>query len=70
MTGSPELFFALGGRLGVGTIVDGPHDRLERDPDLARLFRSHRAGERERLKVLIETIFGGESSGIYVSAQE
>lgn len=64
MTGGTEFFFALGGRRGVGTIVDGLYDRLERDRELARLFRSHRAGERERLKEFFETIFGGESSGI------
>ena len=45
-------------------IVDGLYDRLERDRELARLFRSHRSGERERLKEFFETIFGGEASGI------
>jgi ankyrin repeat protein len=64
MTGSPGFFFALGGRRGVGTIVDGLYDRLERDRELARLFRSRRAGERERLKEFFETIFGGEPGGI------
>jgi ankyrin repeat protein len=59
-----ELFVALGGRRGVGLIVDGLYDRLERDPELARLFRSHRPGERERLKEFFETIFGGEQRGI------
>ncbi|MEN3308295.1 MAG: Bacterial-like globin, partial [Micromonosporaceae bacterium] len=60
----PELFAALGGRRGVGMIVDGLYDRLERDRELARLFRSHRSGERERLKEFFETIFGGEVRGI------
>ena len=55
---------ALGGRPGVGTIVDSLYNRLEHDPDLTRLFRSPRAGERERLKLFFESIFGGESSGI------
>jgi len=64
MSAGPELFVALGGRAGIGTIVDGLYDRLERDPDLARLFRSHRAGERERLKDFFETIFGGEARGL------
>jgi ankyrin repeat protein len=59
-----ELFVALGGRRGVGLIVDGLYGRLERDPELARLFRSHRPGERERLKEFFETIFGGEQRGI------
>jgi ankyrin repeat protein/truncated hemoglobin YjbI len=63
-TGDPELFFALGGRRGVGAIVDGLYDRLERDRELARLFRNRRAGERERLEELFETIFGGESRGV------
>jgi ankyrin repeat protein len=45
-------------------IVDGLYDRLERDRELVRLFRNHRAGERERLKEFFETIFGGESRGI------
>jgi ankyrin repeat protein len=60
----PELFAALGGRPGVGAIVDGLYDRLERDPDLARLFRSHRPGERDRQKEFFETIFGGEARGV------
>ena len=60
----PGLFAALGGRPGVGLIVDGLYDRLERDRELARHFRSRRAGERERLKQFFETIFGGEVSGI------
>jgi truncated hemoglobin YjbI len=64
MTGGPGLIFALGGRREVGMIVDGLYDRLERDRELARLFRSHRAGERERLKEFFETIFGGEPRGI------
>ena len=64
MTGGPEFFFALGGCRGVGTIVDSLYDRLERDRELARLFRSRRVGERERLKEFFETIFGGKSSGI------
>jgi ankyrin repeat protein len=45
-------------------IVDGLYDRLERDRELARLFRSRRSGERERLKEFFETIFGGEVRGI------
>ncbi len=61
---SPDLFVALGGRPGVGLIVDGLYDRLERDPALARMFRSRRRGERERLKEFFETIFGGEARGI------
>jgi ankyrin repeat protein len=44
-------------------IVDGLYDRLERDRELARLFGSHRSGERERLKEFFETIFGGEVLG-------
>lgn len=59
-----ELFVALGGRRGVGRIVDGLYDRLERDTELARLFRTPRLGERERLKEFFETIFGGEVRGI------
>jgi ankyrin repeat protein len=64
MTAGPELFIALGGRAGVGTIVDGLYDRLERDRALARLFRSRRPNERERLKEFFEMIFGGEARGI------
>jgi ankyrin repeat protein/truncated hemoglobin YjbI len=64
VTAGRDLFSALGGRTGVGTIVDGLYDRLERDPALARLFRNHRAGERARLKEFFETIFGGEARGI------
>jgi ankyrin repeat protein/truncated hemoglobin YjbI len=64
LAAGPELFVALGGRRGVGMIVDGLYDRLERDRELARLFRSRRSGERERLKEFFETIFGGEVRGI------
>ena len=64
MTVGPELFVALGGRRGVGMIVDGLYDRLERDRELARLFGRHRSGERERLKEFFETILGGEVRGI------
>lgn len=63
MTAGPELFIALGGRPGVGMIVDGLYDRLERDRELARLFRSRRSNERERLKEFFEMIFGGEMRG-------
>jgi ankyrin repeat protein/truncated hemoglobin YjbI len=58
------LFAALGGRHGVGVIVDGLYDRLERDPGLTRLFRNHRPGERDRLKEFFETVFGGAARGI------
>ena len=34
LTAAPELFIALGGRPGVGMIIDGLYDRLERDPEL------------------------------------
>jgi truncated hemoglobin YjbI len=64
MIAGPELFIALGGRPGVGMIVDGLYDRLERDRALARLFRSRRSNERERLKEFFEMIFGGEVRGI------
>jgi truncated hemoglobin YjbI len=60
----PGLFAALGGRPGIGVIVDGLYDRLERDRELARHFRRRRPGERERLKQFFETIFGGEVRGI------
>jgi ankyrin repeat protein/truncated hemoglobin YjbI len=60
----PDLFAALGGRPGIGVIVDGLYDRLERDRELARHFRSRRQGERERLRQFFETIFGGEVLGI------
>ena len=64
MPAGPGLFEALGGRPGIGVIVDGLYDRLERDRALARHFRTRRPGERERLKQFFETIFGGEVSGI------
>jgi truncated hemoglobin YjbI len=64
MIAGPEFFAALGGRRGIGIIVDGLYDRLERDRELARLFRSHRSGERERLKEFFETIFSGEVRGM------
>jgi ankyrin repeat protein/truncated hemoglobin YjbI len=64
MPAAPDLFVALGGRPGIGVIVDGLYDRLERDLELARHFRSRRADERERLKQFFETIFGGEVSGV------
>ena len=60
----PGLFAALGSRPGIGVIVDGLYDRLERDRELARHFRSRRPGEWDRLKQFFETIFGGEVSGI------
>jgi ankyrin repeat protein/truncated hemoglobin YjbI len=61
---SRGLFAALGDRPGIGVIVDGLYDRLQRDRELARHFGSRRQGERERLKQFFETIFGGEVSGI------
>jgi ankyrin repeat protein len=64
MTAGPELFIALGGRRGVGMVVDGLYDRLERDRELTRLFGSRRSNERERLKEFFEMIFGGEVRGI------
>ncbi|MEY2592218.1 MAG: hypothetical protein QOJ67_4202 [Acidimicrobiaceae bacterium] len=64
MTVGPELFKALGGRPGVAAIVECLYDRLERDRGLARLFRTRRSGERERLKEFFETIFGGETRGV------
>jgi hypothetical protein len=64
MPAGPGLFVALGNRPGIGVIVDGLYDRLERDRELARHFRRRRPGERERLKQFFETIFGGEVSGI------
>ncbi len=51
-------------RPGIGVIVDGLYDRLERDRELGRHFRSRRPGERERLKQFFKTIFGGEVTGI------
>ena len=60
----PGLFAALGGRPGIGVIVDGLYGRLEHDRELGRHFRSRRPGERERLKQFFETIFGGEVTGI------
>ena len=50
-------------------IVDGLYDRLERDGGLSRLFRSPRAGERERLKEFFEAIFGGAEPGGDVGIQ-
>jgi ankyrin repeat protein len=64
LTAGPDLFVALGGRAKVGMIVDGLYDRLERDPELTRLFRTRRSGERDRLKEFFETLFGGEARGI------
>ena len=64
VTAGPGLFDALGGRAAVGLIVDGLYDRLERDQELTRLFRSRRQGERERLKEFFEGFLGGEVRGI------
>ena len=64
VTADPGLFEALGGRAAVGLIVDGLYDRLERDQELTRLFRSRRKGERDRLKEFFEGLFGGEVRGI------
>jgi truncated hemoglobin YjbI len=64
VTADPGLFEALGGRAAVGLIVDGLYDRLERDQELTRLFRSRRKGERDRLKEFFEGFFGGEVRGI------
>jgi ankyrin repeat protein len=64
VTADPGLFEALGGRAGVALIVDGLYDRLERDQELTRLFRSRRKGERDRLKEFFEGFFGGEVRGI------
>jgi len=44
VTAGPELFVALGGRAAIAKIVEGLYDRLERDAELARLFRSQRSG--------------------------
>jgi hypothetical protein len=57
VTAGPELFDALGGRATVGMIVDDLYDRLERDKELSRLFRSRRPGERDRLKEFFEGRF-------------
>lgn len=62
-TAGPDLFAAVGGRPGVGKIVDGLYDRLERDPRLGRLFGTRRLGERDRLKQFFEAVFGGEVRG-------
>ena len=64
VTAGPELFEALGGSATVGMIVDGLYDRLERDRELSRLFRSPRQGERARLKEFFEGLLGGEVRGI------
>src|SRR3954454_15515123 len=64
LTAGPGLFDVLGGRAAVGLIVDGLYDRLERDQELTRLFRSRRKGERDRLKEFFEGFFGGEVRGI------
>jgi ankyrin repeat protein len=64
VTADPGLFDALGGRSAVAVIVDGLYDRLERDKELSRLFRSRRQGERDRLKEFFEGFFGGEVRGI------
>jgi truncated hemoglobin YjbI len=64
VTADPRLFETLGGRAAVGLIVDGLYDRLERDQELTRLFRSRRKGERDRLKEFFEGLFGGEVRGI------
>ena len=45
VTAGPELFETLGGSATVGMIVDGLYDRLERDRELSRLFRSPRQGD-------------------------
>ena len=63
-TAAPSgLFDSLGGRAGVTAIVNSLYDRLERDPDLTRLFGSRRPGERERLVEFFETTLGGEARG-------
>jgi ankyrin repeat protein/truncated hemoglobin YjbI len=63
MTAPRGLFESLGGRAGVAALVDALYDRLERDPELTRLFRSRRSGERQRLSEFFETIFGGAVRG-------
>ncbi len=57
---NPSLFQRLGGRPGMGRIVDGLYDRLENDPALKTLFRISRPGERARQKLSFEELFGGE----------
>lgn len=57
------LFESLGGRTGVAAIVDALYDRLERDPELTRLFNRRRPEERRRLNEFFETTFGGEVRG-------
>lgn len=59
----PGLFESLGGRAGVVAIVDALYDRLERDPELTRLFKRRRPGERRRLSEFFETTFGGDVRG-------
>lgn len=58
--GGVTLFACLGGRDAVQRIIDDLYDRLERDAELRRLFRTRRAGERERQKAFFEELFGGE----------
>ena len=63
MTADQRLFLSLGGRNGISAIVDGLYDRLESDPELARLFK-RRDGERARLKEFREYALGGEARGV------
>jgi truncated hemoglobin YjbI/ankyrin repeat protein len=49
----------LGGEVVIGRIVDGLYDRLERDPDLKRLFGRKRPEERQRLTFFFTELFGG-----------
>ncbi len=68
VTAGPELFDALRGRATVAMIVDGLYDRLERDKELSRLFRSRRPGERARLKEFFEGLFGARCAASEMSA--
>ena len=49
----------LGGEAVIGRIVDGLYDRLERDPELTRLFGSRRADERRNLTFFFIEVLGG-----------
>jgi len=51
----------LGGREGLGQIVDGLYDRIEKDHALKKFFPRPRAGERQRQKLFFEELFGGEA---------
>jgi len=55
-----SFFSRVGGRQGIGNIVDAFYRRIEADPEMRSLYPEDLAPGREKLKLFLEQWFGGE----------